>query len=47
MRPPTAGYAFDGTFTPTRPDDRFSELKPDATIELRIPGQVTFDLLLE
>ncbi len=47
LRPPAAGYAFDGAFTPAGPDDRFSDLKPDATIELRIPGHFTFDLLLE
>ena len=47
LRPPAAGYAFDGAFTPAGPNDRFAELKPDATIELRIPGQFTFDLLFE
>ena len=47
LKPPAAGYAFDGAFTPAGPDDRFAELKPDATVELRIPGQFTFDLLLE
>jgi hypothetical protein len=47
LKPPAAGYAFDGAFTPAGPDDRFAELKPDATVEIRIPGQFTFDLLLE
>ncbi len=47
LRPPASGYAFDGAFTPAAPADRFAELKPDATIEIRIPGQFTFDLLLE
>jgi hypothetical protein len=47
LRPPAAGYAFDGAFTPAGPNDRFPELKPDATVEIRIPGHFTFDLLLE
>jgi hypothetical protein len=47
LKPPAAAYAFDGAFTPAGPDDRFAELKPDATVEIRIPGQFTFDLLLE
>ena len=47
LKPPAAGYAFDGAFTPAGPDDRFAELKPDGTVEIRIPGQFTFDLLLE
>jgi hypothetical protein len=47
LKPPAAGYAFDGAFTPAGPDDRFAELKPDATVEIRIPGQFTFDVLLE
>ena len=47
LKPPAAGYAFDGAFTPAGPDDRFAELKPDAAVEIRIPGQFTFDLLLE
>ncbi len=47
LRPPASGYAFDGAFTPAAPADRFAELKPDATIEIRIPGQFTFDLMLE
>jgi hypothetical protein len=46
LKPPAAGYAFDGAFTPAGPD-RFAELKPDATVEIRIPGQFTFDVLLE
>ena len=40
LRPPAAGYAFDGAFTPAGPDDRFSELKPDATIETPNPRPV-------
>jgi hypothetical protein len=48
LTPPAAGYAFDGGFTPASPSARFAELRPDATIELRVPtAKLMFDLLLE
>jgi hypothetical protein len=58
LRPPGPSYAFDGAFmvrpVPNRERGAFADLKPDASIEIRVPGhepapgrELRFDLLLE